>query len=172
VPDAGPTLTDDELLARREVRLDGAITERSAEIVIAKLLFLADRDRTTPVRLTIASPGGEVASALAIRDTITTLPCPVHTHAEHAEGVAVALLAHGARGQRSAGARARIAFVPLEPTRPTPDTDVARTRRTVHEMLASDTGRSVDAIAADERARRSFTAEQARDYGLVDRVVP
>lgn len=136
------------------------IDDQAATEAIAKLLFLQSEDARAPIRLHIDSLGGHVAAGLAIRDTLDDLAVPVYTHAlANAGGVAVILLVHGARGHRTATRRSWISLVP--------STGV---EAIVTELLAKDTGQGLQQIAEDLRASRRFDAEQARSYGLVDRI--
>jgi ATP-dependent Clp protease, protease subunit len=164
---------DDAWLAQRIVVLRGAIDDQHANESIAKLLFL-EHEARLPIRLHLDSLGGGVANSLAIRDTIDDLTVPVYTHVRgRADGVAVVLLAHGARGHRTASPNARMSLTPITSERSPIDADeLTRTTAILVEMLAADTGQLAETIAADMRAGRRFDAVQARDYGLVDQIVP
>jgi ATP-dependent Clp protease protease subunit len=162
-----------ELLAKRIVTLRGAIDDRAATALIAKLLFLQSEDAVGPIRLLIDSPGGLVAPGLAIRDTMDDITVPVHTHAlTNVGGVAAVLLAHGARGHRTAIPRTQISVTPFTAAEGASavQSEIERTEAIVTEMLAKDTRQSTRQIDADRRASRRFDAEQARSYGLIDRV--
>lgn len=168
------SLPEEELLRKhRTVILRGEISDASAEEVIAKLLFLEHEDSTAPVRLYVDSPGGRVTSSLAIRDAIDELKAPVHTHClGSAAGGALVVLAHGARGHRSASPSAALAMVPLyapEGGRVVAD-EVAKLDGIVNGMLASDTRRPSVVVATDVSQSRRFDAAQARAYGLIDSI--
>jgi ATP-dependent Clp protease protease subunit len=163
--------TDDALLARRIVVLRGMLDDTAASHVIAKLLYLQDQDPSAPIRLHIDSPGGGVSSSLAIRDTIETLAPDVYTHClAEAHGAAAVVLAHGARGHRSAVALAQLSLTRLEWTAAATPDDIATTERTLVAMLAADTGQTSQTIADDMRTSRQFDAVTAALYGLIDRV--
>lgn len=162
-----------DLLAQRIVVLRGEIDDHAATDVIAKLLFLQHEDAAAPIRLHIDSPGGAVASSLAIRDTMDDIKVPVYTHGlANVQGVAAVLLAHGARGHRTAIPQGHISFTPIttaEGVRAV-QSEIGRTEAIVTEMLAKDTGQSAQQIDGDQRVSRRFDAEQARSYGLIDRI--
>lgn len=161
----------DKLLAQRIILLHGTIDDAVANEVIAKLLYLRSENAAAPIRLYLDSRGGQVAAALAIRDTMDEVPVSTHCVAS-AEGVAAMLLAHGLRGQRTAASHARLAF-----TRSTSadghatEREIARVDALVAGMLAEDTGQTVETVTADCHTLRHFTATEARAYGLVDRVL-
>jgi ATP-dependent Clp protease, protease subunit len=158
---ARAALPPDVLLDRhRTILLAEEITEKSTTEVIAKLLYLQHAS-AAPVALYIDSFGGVVVASLAIRDTIDSLGIAVHTHClGTAGGAAMLLLAHGARGGRTATAGAQIILVEVPGL------------ATVAEMLAADTGQSVATITRDSAAGRRFDAIQARAYGLIDSSTP
>jgi ATP-dependent Clp protease protease subunit len=159
------TMSDEALLARRIVVLR-ELDDAAANEVIAKLLYLQNENAAAPISIYIDSPGGVVAASLAIRDTIDDLKAPVYTHGlTSVQGVAALLLAHGARGHRTLTAHAHVSFTPIRGQGDTRQTEVV-----IVEMLAADTGQGTQQIEADLRASRSFDADQARAYGLVDRV--
>ena len=100
----GPMVDEKSLLANREIILRGVINDRLANEVVAKLLYLHDRDKTAAITLHIVdSPGGSVTSGLAILDTIDFVRLPVRTCCTGTLGpLAVVIAAHGAKGVRSA----------------------------------------------------------------------
>ena len=161
-----------DLLAQRVVVLRGEIDERAATELIAKLLFLRGQDAVVPVRLQIDSPGGEVIAGLAIRDTMDDIKLPVYTHClSSAQGIAAVLLAHGARGHRTATSMAQISFTPIASAGVSSAQDErARAKAIIVEMLAKDTGQNAQQLADDLQASRRFDGEQARSYGLIDRI--
>jgi ATP-dependent Clp protease, protease subunit len=134
-----------DLLGKRIIVLRGAIDDDAANVVIAKLLFLQSQNAIAPIRLHIDSPGGAVASALAIRDMIDDLEPPVYTNG-------------------------RVSFTPITSASgaPAAQGELTRTEAILTQMLAQDTGQSIEQIESDQRASRRFDAEQARSYGLVD----
>jgi len=163
---------DDLLLKHRTIVLRGEISDRIAQEVIAKLLFLQHEDAKTPAWLYIDSAGGVVTSSLAIRDTINDIKLPVFTHClGKAAGAALVLLTHGAHGHRSASKTAWLSLVPLDSLdgSSAPD-ELGRLERTLTDMLAADTGQKSEAIARDASSSRRFDSAQARSYGLIDRI--
>jgi ATP-dependent protease ClpP protease subunit len=108
-------LPSETLLERhRTVILEGTIDAHNAQDVIAKLFYLQSMDAVTPVTFLIDSTGGDLASILSIRDTMDRLTLPIYTHCLHsADGFATLLLAHGARGHRSAAPSAHVSFAPV-----------------------------------------------------------
>jgi len=104
----------DALLERRVIVLRGMIDDTAANHVIAKLLYLRDQNNTAPIRLHIDSSEGGVLASLAIRDIMHEPGPAVHTHClSKAHGTAVVVLAHGARGHRTAATHARLSLCPI-----------------------------------------------------------
>jgi ATP-dependent Clp protease protease subunit len=160
------------LLSERVILLDAPITDEVANIAIAKLLFLDSENPTTRAHLLLNTPGGHVSAALAIRDTIDDVSCPVHVHAlKQVAGVAVLLLAHGVRGARVASPSTVVQLTAISsPDGTASPSELERIEKIVAEMLASDTGQAFDTILKDMREMRSFAANDAREYGFVDRI--
>lgn len=160
------------LLLERVVLLDAPITDDLANIAIAKLLFLDSENPTTPAHLLLDTPGGQVSAALAIRDTIDEVSCPVHVHAlRQVAGVAVLLLAHGVRGARVASPNTVVQLTAISSSDgAASSSELERTEAIVAEMLASDTGQAFEKILKDMRGLRSFVVDEAREYGFVDRI--
>lgn len=161
---------DELLLKHRTVLLRGQIDDKVAEEVIAKLLFLQQKDPSASVSLYIDSPGGAVTAGLAIRDTINDLKVAVFTHClGTASGVAAFLLAHGARGRRSATKHARLAILPLcSPDGGLVSEALARLQALVIRSIAADSRQEVATVARDVASSRQFDAESARSYGIID----
>lgn len=166
-------LAPDELLSKhRTVLLRGEIDDKSAQQVIAQLLFLKDRDRDSPVWLYIDSIGGEVTASLAICDAIDDIKLPVFTYClGTASGVAAMLLAHGAHGHRSAAPNARLSVLPLwARDRADASEAVTRLQTVVASLIAADSHQALDRVTTDLAAAREFDVESARSYGLIDRI--
>jgi|GEM_PF-4119146 len=182
-----------ELLRDRIVVLDGVISDDTANMVIAQLLFLEAEQPGSPIHIYLRSPGGHVSSTLAIRDTMDALSCPVHVRTTGSVGgVALLILAHGARGHRTAiphttltlsairssdlsssavtaGNHAAADAAVVKMRKPFLAAELERTESTVVDLLAADTGQRRETVLADMRADRAFTVDEAVAYGLVDR---
>jgi ATP-dependent Clp protease, protease subunit len=169
----------DNLFRKRVLVLDGALDDDNGTVLATQLLTLATDDVDQDIALWIHSPGGSVPAMLAIRDVMRLVPCDVSTLAL---GLACSagqfLLSAGAPGKRSALPHARILMhqgsagiagsaVEVE----VQADDLRHTRDTVLGIIAEDTGQDVEHIFTDSLHDRWFTAEQAREYGFIDRVV-
>jgi ATP-dependent Clp protease protease subunit len=170
----------DRLLRRRVILLSGPIDAERANDVMARLLFLEGEDPESPVDLRINSPGGEVLSGLAVIDTIAQLRCPVATTcAGMAASMASVLLACGTRGQRRATANARVLihqpwagqFQGQATDLERAAEEILRQRARIDEILAAATGQPVGRIHRDTERDTWFSAQEAREYGLVDQVL-
>lgn len=172
-----PQLRDD-LFRKRVLVLDGALDDDNGTVLVTQLFSLA-ADSDHDIALWIHSPGGSVPAMLAIRDVMRLVPCDVSTLAL---GLACSagqfLLSSGTPGKRFALPHARILMhqgssgiagsaVEVE----VQADDLRHTRDTVLGLIAADTGQDINRIFTDSLHDRWFTAEQARDYGFVDRVV-
>ncbi|MFB7734359.1 ClpP family protease [Streptomyces sp. NPDC056112] len=181
--DTPPSRFDDDLaaglLAQRIVFLGTQVDEVSANRVCAQLLLLSAEDPHTDIALYINSPGGSVTAGLAVYDTMRLIPNDVSTLAMgFAASMGQFLLAVGARGKRFALPNARIMM--HQPSAgiggTTADIEIQaenleHTKRTIERITAEHTGQSEETISRDGDRDRWFTAEQAREYGMVDRVV-
>ncbi|MFG3053570.1 ATP-dependent Clp protease proteolytic subunit [Kitasatospora sp. NPDC048239] len=181
--DTPPSRFDDhlaaQLLAQRIVLLGTQVDDVSANRVCAQLLLLSAEDPRTDISLYINSPGGSVTAGLAIYDTMRLIPNDVSTLAMgFAASMGQFLLAVGAPGKRFALPNARIMM--HQPSAgiggTTADIEIQAenlqyTKESIERITAEHTGQSVETIARDGDRDRWFTAEQAREYGIVDRVV-
>ena len=168
------------LLKDRIVFLGSEIDDDVANVVIAQLLFLESEDPDKDVMMYVNSPGGDVSAGLAIYDAMQALRCPVATFCVgQAASMASLLLAAGREGkaQRPA-ARARddppAARGHARARRPTSRSTRARSckaRDTINEIYARHTGQPADKIKRDTERDNFMSAEEARDYGLVDQVL-
>lgn len=178
-----PSRFDDQLatqlLGQRIVFLGTEVDEVSANRVCAQLLVLSAEDPHTDIALYINSPGGSVHAGLAIYDTMRLIPNDVSTLAMgFAASMGQFLLSVGAPGKRFSLPHARIMM--HQPSAgiggTTADIEIQAenlefTKRTIERLTAEHTGQTPGTIARDGDRDRWFTAEQAREYGLVDRVV-
>jgi ATP-dependent Clp protease protease subunit len=174
---------DDELasslLDQRTLVMGGVLDEALGNRLCTGLMVLSARDPHADIHLWISSPGGSVPAMLAIRDVMTLIPNDVSTLAM---GIAASagqfLLSAGARGKRYAMPHARILLhqgsagiggtamdIAIQAD------DLRHTRDTVLALIAADTGQDVATIERDSRRDRWFSADAAREYGFVDRIV-
>ena len=167
------------LLKDRVVFLGSAIDDDVANVIIAQLLFLVSEDPDKDIMLYINSPGGHVSAGLAIYDTMQSLQCDVATYCiGQAASMGSFLLAAGTRGKRQALPHARVMIhQPLAGFQGQAiDIDIhareiLRSRDTINALYAKHTGRSVEQIQRDTDRDRFLSAEQAVEYGLIDRVL-
>ena len=181
--DTAPTRFDDQLaaqlLGRRIVLLGTQVDEVSANRVCSQLLILSAEDPRTDISLYINSPGGSVTAGLAIYDTMRLIPNDVSTLVMgFAASMGQFLLSVGTHGKRFALPNARIMM--HQPSAgiggTTADIEIQAenlefTKRAIERITAEHTGQSEETISRDGDRDRWFTAGQAQDYGMVDRVV-
>jgi len=174
---------DDDLAARllhqRIVVLGQEVDDPVANRVCAQLLLLSAEDPRRDIVLCINSPGGSVSAALAMYDTMRLIPNDVATLAMGlAASAGQFLLSGGTPGKRFSLPHARVLM--HQPSGGIGGTAVdiaiqaqnmAHTKRTMQGLIAAHTGQSVETIERDADRDRWFTAEEAREYGFVDRVV-
>lgn len=155
------------------------VDDRMANIVIAELLFLEAQDPERDIYLYINSPGGYVASGLAIYDTIQYIRPDVHTICMgQAASMAAVLLCAGAKGKRSALPHARIMIhQPMGGSEGQASDIEIYAKEIVHmrdrliEILAKHTGQDIDKIRKDSDRNYFMSAEEALDYGIIDQVI-
>ena len=168
------------LLQDRIIFIGGEINDTVASLVIGQLLYLQGEDPEKDIDMYVNSPGGEVMAGLAIYDTMQLIKPDVRTFCVgKSVSMGAILLAAGAQGKRSALPNSRVMIhQPLGGTYgAVSDVDIftkelLRTRDRINEILAQHTGQSVDTIKVDTERDRWMTAEEAREYGIVDEVVP
>ncbi|MCX6099432.1 MAG: ATP-dependent Clp protease proteolytic subunit [Candidatus Bipolaricaulota bacterium] len=167
------------LLEDRIIFLRDTIDDDVANVVIAQMLFLAAKDPTKDIRLYINSPGGSVTSGFAIYDTMRYVKCDVATICiGQAASMAAVLLTAGTAGKRSAlpnsrillhqvfgGAQGQAADVKIQTE------ELLRMRDLLTRILSEHTGKSPKQITKDTDRDYFMTAEQAVEYGLIDRIV-
>ena len=167
------------LLTERVVYLGTAIDAGVANALVAQLLFLEADNPDRDIQLYINCEGGDPSAMLAVHDTMQYVrPQVATTCVGQAVAVGAVLLAAGAPGKRAALPHARIVLhQPAAPGRgPIPDLilqadEVVRVRADIERILASHTGQDVRTLRADTDHDRVFTADGARDYGLIDQVI-
>jgi ATP-dependent Clp protease protease subunit len=181
--DTPPTRFDDhlaaQLLMQRIVFLGTQVDEISANRVCAQLLLLSAEDPKTDISLYINSPGGSVTAGLAIYDTMRLIPNDVSTLAiGFAASMGQFLLTVGARGKRFALPNVRIMM--HQPSAGIGGTvaDIAIQaenhefmKKSLERITAEHTGQTEETVSRDGDRDRWFSAEQAKEYGMVDRVV-
>jgi ATP-dependent Clp protease protease subunit len=178
----GLNLTDsvyERLLRERIIVLGSQVDDDLANRITAQLLLLAAEDPESDITLYINSPGGSVTAGMAIYDTMQLIEPDVATYAMGmAASMGQFLLSSGARGKRSALPHARIMM--HQPSAGVGGTasDIAiqaevfiKHKREMAELIAEQTGQTVEKVIADSDRDRWFTAEEAREYGFVDHVV-
>jgi ATP-dependent Clp protease protease subunit len=167
------------LLRERVIFLGQPIDDQVANLVVAQLLHLESDDPDKDISIYINSPGGSMYAGLAIYDTMQFIKPDVQTTCV---GVAMSmgslLLAGGAEGKRAALPNSRIlihqpsgAFEGTSSDIEIHAREVLNLRRRVDEIYSKHTGQTVDQVSADMERDRFFTADEAQDYGLVDRVL-
>lgn len=168
------------LLKERIVFLGLPIDDHLANLVIAQLLFLEKEGPEEPIDLYVNSPGGSVTAALAVYDTMQVVRPPVHTYCIGIAGSSAALLlCAGAKGKRFALPYSRVLIhQPWVSGLGGQATDIqihaaelARTHDNVAEILAKHTGQSLDKIRQDIDRDRFMSAQEAKEYGLVDEIL-
>jgi ATP-dependent Clp protease protease subunit len=181
--DTQPSRFDDhlaaQLLAQRIVLLGTQVDDVSANRVCAQLLLLSAEDPRTDISLYVNSPGGSVTAGLAVYDIMRLIPNDVSTLAMgFAASMGQFLLTVGSPGKRFALPNARIMM--HQPSAGIGGTaadieiqaeNLEYTKKAIERITAEHTGQSVETIARDGDRDRWFTAEQAKEYGIVDRVV-
>ena len=167
------------LLKERIIFLGDVIDDAVANLVIAQLLYLESVDPKADISLYINSPGGSVSAGLAIYDTMQFIQCDVSTICVGmAASMGAFLLAGGAKGKRYALPNAEVMIhQPLGSTGgQATDVRIAaehilQTKQRLCTLLAENTGKSIDQIAADCERDNWKTAQEALEYGLIDKVV-
>jgi len=167
------------LLKDRIIFIGTPIYDEVANDVIAQMLFLQMSDAKKDIHVYINSPGGSVTGGMAIYDTINFLSCDVVTYCVGmAASMATVLLAAGAKGKRFALPNSRVML--HQPTGgatgQTSDISIAakeilRWRRVINETLSRHSGKTVEQIEKDSDRDFYMTADEAKNYGLVDHVV-
>lgn len=167
------------LLNDRIVFLADEVNDVTASLVVAQLLFLESQDPDKDISLYINSPGGSITAGMAIYDTMNYIKCDVSTICiGMAASMGAFLLASGTPGKRLAlpnseimihqplgGMQGQATDIKIHADR------IIRIRQTLNEILAKETGKSVEQIAKDTDRDNFLSAEEAREYGLIDKVI-
>lgn len=167
------------LLKDRIVFIDGEINDLTADIVVAQLLFLESQDPEKDIDLYINSPGGSVTAGLAIYDTMQHIKCPVSTVCVGmAASFGAVLLAAGEKGKRFAlpnseimlhqvmgGAQGTAADIEINAKQ------IIRIKERLNKIIAKHTGHPLEKISRDTDRDFYLTADEAKEYGIVDEVI-
>lgn len=167
------------LLKDRIIFVSGAIETGMADTVVAQLLFLEKENADADIQMFINSPGGVINAGMAILDTMNYIKCDVSTIAVGlAASMGSFLLTHGAKGKRFAlpnskihihqplgGVEGQASDIAIEAQ------EILKIREQLYKMLAKQTGKSVKQIEKDADRDKYFTAQEAKEYGLVDKVI-
>ena len=167
------------LLNDRIIFLGEEVTDVSANLIVAQLLFLESEDPNKDIQLYINSQGGSVTAGMAIYDTMNYVKCDVSTICMGmAASMGAFLLAGGAKGKRfalpnaeimihqpSGGARGQATDIQIVADQ------ILRTKQKLNEILAANTGQPLERITADTNRDNYMTAEEAKEYGLIDELV-
>lgn len=167
------------LLNDRIIMLNEEVNSASASLVVAQLLYLEGQDPNKDISLYINSPGGSVTDGLAIYDTMQYIKCDVSTICMGmAASMGAFLLAAGTKGKRyalpnsdimihqpSGGARGQATDIEIHTKH------ILHTKQKLNEILAMNTGQPIEVIANDTERDNFMTAQQALEYGLIDKVI-
>ena len=167
------------LLNDRIIMLSEEVNDTTASLIVAQLLYLEAQDPDKDIQFYINSPGGVITSGLAIYDTMQYIKCDVSTICiGMAASMGAFLLSAGAKGKRmalpnaeimihqpSGGSRGQASDIKIQADQ------ILRIRETLNRILAENTGRSVEEIARDTERDHFLTAQEAVEYGLIDKVI-
>ena len=167
------------LLKERIIFLGEEVNDVSASVIVAQLLFLEADDPDKDIQLYINSPGGSVTAGMAIYDTMQYIKCDVSTVCiGMAASMGAFLLAGGKKGKRfalpnaeimihqpSGGAQGQATEIQIAAEH------ILRTKQKLNEILAANTGQSLETIKADTERDNFMSADEARAYGLIDEVI-
>ena len=167
------------LLKERIIFLADEVNDQTASLVVAQLLFLESEDPNKDIQLYINSPGGSVTAGIAIYDTMNYIKCDVSTICiGMAASMGAFLLSSGAKGKRlalpnaevmihqpSGGAKGQATEIQIVAE------NILKTKKKLNEILAANTGQTVEKIAEDTERDNFMSAEEAKAYGLIDEIV-
>ena len=169
------------LLNDRIIMLSDQVNDATASLVVAQLLYLESQDPEKDISLYINSPGGSITSGMAIHDTMQYIKCDVSTICiGMAASMGAFLLAAGTKGKRfalpyseimihqpliSGGLSGQCTDIKIH------SDHLVRIRQKMNEMLAANTGKSLEQIQIDTERDNYMTAQEAMEYGIVDKVI-
>lgn len=166
------------LLKDRIIFLGEEVSDVSASIIVAQLLFLESEDPKKDINLYINSPGGSVSAGMAIYDTMNYIKCDVSTICiGMAASMGAFLLAGGAKGKRfalpnstimihqpSGGAQGQATEIQIVADQ------IAKTKQKLNRILAENTGQPIEVVEVDTDRDNYMSAEEAMEYGIIDKV--
>ncbi len=154
------------LLNDRIIMLTEEVNNVTASLIVAQLLYLEGQDSTKDISLYINSPGGSVTDGMAIYDTMQYIKCDVSTICMGmAASMGAFLLAAGTKGKRFAGAQGQATDIMIHADH------IIQTKKKLNMILSEKTGQPYDIIARDTERDNFMTAQQALEYGLIDKVI-
>ncbi|MBQ3886685.1 MAG: ATP-dependent Clp endopeptidase proteolytic subunit ClpP [Clostridia bacterium] len=167
------------LLNDRIIMLTEEVNNVTASLIVAQLLYLEGQDSSKDISLYINSPGGSVTDGMAIYDTMQYIKCDVSTICMGmAASMGAFLLAAGTKGKRyalpnsdimihqpSGGAQGQATDIMIHADH------IIQTKKKLNTILAANTGQPIDIIARDTERDNFMTAQQALEYGLIDKVI-
>jgi ATP-dependent Clp protease, protease subunit len=167
------------LLKERIIFLGEEVTDVSASIIVAQLLFLESEDPEKDIQIYINSPGGSVTAGMAIYDTMKFIKCDISTICiGMAASMGAFLLAGGTKGKRfalpnaevmihqpSGGARGQASDIKIVAD------NIIKTRRKLNQMLSDNTGKPLEVVEVDTERDNYMSAEEAKAYGLIDSII-
>ncbi|WP_160689546.1 ATP-dependent Clp endopeptidase proteolytic subunit ClpP [Clostridium sp. C2-6-12] len=168
-----------KLLKDRIIILGEEVTDTIANIIVAQLIFLEAEDPNKDIHLYINSPGGSVTAGFAIYDTMNYIKCDVSTICVGmAASMGSFLLAGGAKGKRFALPNAEIMIHQPSGGAKGQATDIKiavdhilKSKRNLNKILSENTGKPIDKIELDTDRDNFMSAEEAKEYGLIDEVM-
>lgn len=166
------------LLEDRIIFLDGEINNQTANLIIAQLIYLEGKDPDKDIMMYINSPGGSVVSGMAIYDTMNYIKCDVSTICVGlAASMAAILLSSGAKGKRFAlpnsevmihqplgGFQGQASDIKIHAEH------MMKTKKMINKLLAENTGMPLETIEKDTDRDNFMSAEEAKKYGLIDKI--
>ena len=167
------------LLKDRIIFLDTEVNDASASLIVAQLLFLEAEDPEKDIQFYINSPGGSISAGMSIYDTMNYIKCDVSTMCMGmAASMGAFLLAGGAKGKRYALPNAEIMIHQPSGGAQGQATDmeihtrhILDMKKRLNQILADNTGQPIDVISKDTNRDNFMTAQQALEYGLIDKVI-
>ena len=167
------------LLKERIIFLGDEVNDVTASLVVAQLIFLESEDTNKDISLYINSPGGSVTAGMAIYDTMNYIKCDVSTICiGMAASMGAFLLSSGAKGKRYAlpnseimihqplgGAQGQATDIKIQAEQ------ILKTKQKLNEILAKNSGKTIEQVSIDTERDHFMTAQEALDYGLIDKVM-